>query len=82
MHLDAFDEALAAWLIAPQPAVVSKSNEEDGDEISAGAPAFPVPQIHPLIGDIVHNYRSALDHLAWALAKHNGATPGERQRSR
>jgi len=30
----------------------------------------------PLIGDIAHNLRSALDHLAWQLAILGGSTPG------
>jgi hypothetical protein len=44
-----------------------------------------VPTVFPkqwglLLGDIVHNYRSSLDHLAWALYK-RGSTPSlpERQ---
>jgi hypothetical protein len=40
------------------------------DEVPA---VFPV-QMGLLLGDIVHNYRSSLDHLAWALYK-RGRTP-------
>jgi hypothetical protein len=29
-----------------------------------------------IIGDVAHNYRSALDHLAWVLVKRNGGNAG------
>jgi hypothetical protein len=43
-----------------------------------------VPRVFPvhwglLLGDIVHNYRSSLDHLAWALYKRCGTTVTEKQ---
>ncbi len=33
------------------------------------------PEWSPIIGDIVHNWRSALDHLAWQLVIRNGRKP-------
>ena len=33
------------------------------------------PEWSPIIGDIVHNWRSALDHLAYQLVIKNGKTP-------
>jgi hypothetical protein len=38
----------------------------------------PPPQISLIIGDIVHNLRSALDHLADVLIRANGETPHSR----
>jgi hypothetical protein len=35
----------------------------------------PPPELSPIIGDIVHNGRSALDHLAWLLVKKAGNRP-------
>jgi hypothetical protein len=35
----------------------------------------PEPWWSPIIGDIVHNVRSALDHLAWQLVIRNGRNP-------
>lgn len=32
------------------------------------APHFP-PEVGPMVGDVVHNLRSALDHLTWELVK-------------
>jgi hypothetical protein len=38
----------------------------------------PLPASLPLIfGDSIHNLRSALDHLAWALVLANGGSPDE-----
>ena len=38
----------------------------------------PIPdEISAIIGDTVHNLRSALDHLAWQLVEANGGTPGK-----
>lgn len=36
---------------------------------------WPPPEWSPIIGDIVHNTRSALDHLAWQLVIKNGRKP-------
>jgi hypothetical protein len=38
----------------------------------------PPPELSLIIGDIVHNARTALDHLAWQLVCANGAQPGEK----
>lgn len=36
----------------------------------------PPPEWSPIIGDIVHNYRSALDHLAYQLVRRAGGGRG------
>lgn len=36
------------------------------------------PQLPMLFGDAVHNYRTALDHLAWSLVKLAGLKPGNK----
>jgi hypothetical protein len=38
----------------------------------------PPAEWSPIIGDIVHNWRSALDHLAYQLVIRNGRTPSNR----
>lgn len=35
----------------------------------------PPPRLSAMAGDVVHNLRAALDHLAWALVEANGGTP-------
>jgi hypothetical protein len=36
---------------------------------------WPDPAWSPIVGDIVYNVRSALDHLAWQLVRRNRRTP-------
>jgi hypothetical protein len=38
----------------------------------------PPPELSLIIGDIVHNARTALDHLAWQLVRANGVQPEEK----
>jgi hypothetical protein len=40
-----------------------------------GEPEPPVEVLGAIIGDVVHNLRSALDHLVWQLTIANGYTP-------
>ena len=40
-----------------------------------GEPVPAVEEWGPIIGDVVHNLRSALDHLVWQLTIANGHTP-------
>lgn len=36
----------------------------------------PIPaRINAILGDVIYNYRSALDHLVWSLVSANGETP-------
>jgi hypothetical protein len=39
----------------------------------------PPPELSPIIGDIIHNARSALDHLVWLLIKKAGNDPTDRK---
>lgn len=36
----------------------------------------PPPRLSAIVGDVLHNLRSALDHLAWALVERAGGKPG------
>ena len=38
----------------------------------------PPPELSTVIGDVVHNARTALDHLVWQLVLANGSQPGEK----
>jgi hypothetical protein len=38
-------------------------------------PAGGLSLLAPVVGDALHNLRSALDHIAWQLVKANGGTP-------
>lgn len=40
--------------------------------------AQPPPEWGTIIGDVIHNLRSALDYLVWQLVLANGKTPGKK----
>jgi len=52
-------------------------DDETGEIVVYGKPLRepPVEGWGAIIGDVVHNLRSALDHLVWALTLVNGHTP-------
>jgi hypothetical protein len=54
-------------------------SEEDSE---TGAYVFKIKNVRPVapdisgaVGDVIHNLRSALDHLAWGLVEANGSKP-------
>lgn len=66
----------ADQLLAGYQAAVVKDRFEDGAQVFVLHGAPPVPASWgPLVGDIVHNLRSALDHMAWQLVIASGRTP-------
>jgi hypothetical protein len=87
-HTDALQSYMAAWRIDPQPRVAlegrydAKQHRIDIHVVETQ----PLPVEWGLVvGDIAHNYRSCLDHIAWALVT-RGRTPpaslASRQRSK
>lgn len=63
--------------IATEPVHVYHEIEDTtGDTVTRVRSIEPPPiALSLLIGDIIHNARSALDHLAYALVVHEGGTP-------
>jgi len=57
--------------------VFTERDPETGEIIVYGEPRreAPTPEWGVVIGDIVHNLRSALDHMVWALTVANGNAP-------
>ena len=51
----------------PYGSVLQKDDETGKRRLCASVHRRPPPQISILIGDCLHNLRSALDHLAWKL---------------
>lgn len=49
--------------------------ETGGYSLSIEIRKEPPPLLSVIVGDLVHNLRSALDHLAWQLVLANGKTP-------
>jgi hypothetical protein len=72
-HLETLERAIHAYLSPPEPYVITGEEYMEGDIYSQRmfleVREFPPDEEWgPLIGDVVHNLRSALDHLAWELA--------------
>ncbi len=68
-HLDALDDGIGAFM-EREPYFVSYERKPDGTEHiwRVHVREQPPLALGPMIGDFLHNARSALDHLAWQLA--------------
>jgi hypothetical protein len=69
-HLEALDDEIAEFLDSHPYAVRFEIDRETGQHVAKIKVRRDPPAIRwgLLIGDCVHNMRSALDHLAWQLA--------------
>jgi hypothetical protein len=70
-------EELAEAFLKRRPNQVIFDSYSDPPWIIIRAVVEPVPiEFSTIGGDLVHNLRSALDHLAWQLVLSDGGTPG------
>lgn len=76
VHLHELDNALEEF-IGSKPYDVVYDFESEPDQHLIRFKIWERPELwwSPIIGDIVHNVRSALDHLAWQLVIRNGRNP-------
>jgi hypothetical protein len=77
MHLDALQSAALKWQgQAPEPSFVVDVEDEGRVHIVrvSGVPEVPVAWAG-VLGDMLHNLRSSLDHLAWQLVIAGGGEP-------
>ncbi len=78
-HFDLLEREIRAFTDRdPQPIGLSipKFDAESGWFIAYAMEAEPPPpRLGVILGDLVHDTRSALDHLVWQLVILNGATP-------
>ena len=71
-HIDALDEAIGVFVQSDPYVLSGKYDAEQADYVAWISDATPTPVGWSLmIGDIVHNLRSALDSLIYALAVRN-----------
>src|SRR5918995_3001656 len=78
-HIRDLETETSAYLnSSPHPYQLrAEDDPATGDEVYRVRVLFPIPESIPLIvGDAVHNLRSALDHLAWQLVESGGGEPG------
>jgi hypothetical protein len=77
-HLANLEDSIETTLAAEGEHFISKFDPQTGQQVYR---AHKLPDINPewslMIGDTLHNLRSALDHLAWQLVILDGQKPGE-----
>jgi hypothetical protein len=81
-HFEELQDVIKSFLGRKPYEVVSESDAQPHHYIGRlHIREWPPPELSPIIGDIVHNGRSALDHLAWLLVRRakNTPAPGKTQ---
>jgi hypothetical protein len=74
-HIKAVELCVDDWLRTDAYTIVREINPETGDTVHrAKIKSPPPPEISLLIGDAVHNLRSALDHAVYFLAERSFGT--------
>lgn len=77
-HLKTLDAEVVEFLEGEPYRTIETIEPETGDYVLSGEILRPPPaHLGPIIGDIVHNLRSALDHLAYQLAIIGKDAPGK-----
>lgn len=78
-HLEALDDVWGKYLRSeprPYDFIVHIEPESGGHTIYAEIVRPPPADLSVIVGDVLHNLRSGLDHLAWELVKRAGGKPG------
>lgn len=84
-HLEALDAELATFFEANPYGTFTKFNPHTGEHsLRLRVRKEPQPGWGTIVGDFIHNARSALDHVAWKLVEHGpcGLPPDEETRRR
>jgi len=78
MHLSSLDSE-AAGFATVNPFPVVSDRDANGDTVARVMVAGqPPPVMSAIVGDLVHNLRSALDYVAWQLVESNHGQPDTR----
>lgn len=78
-HIDNLGPEIRSFLDTEPYVIVREDDPQTGDEIfKVKIRAEPPKQWGVILGDVLHNLRSALDLLAWQLILANGGTPDKR----
>jgi hypothetical protein len=66
-------------IVAAVNSSIECEREDDGTTLVYRLTTVPVvpPEVPAIVGDVLHNARSALDHLAWQLVAFDGGTPND-----
>ncbi len=75
-HVRDLHAVLTAFMNGNPYRLVAELDADTGDKVFRVRMSAPIPSDWPAIaGDVAHNLRSALDHLAWQLVLAGGGTP-------
>lgn len=81
-HLNALDQALKTFIEGKPYSTITEKEPQSGDSlVKLVSQRSPPRGPSTLIGDILFNLRSSLDHLVYALAVLNGATDEQKEAS-
>ncbi len=76
-HINELGSHALAFSKGNANSLVPEDDPQTGEKLYRIQFRTPLPAVVPLvIGDVTHNLRSTLDHLAWQLVEANGGTPG------
>jgi hypothetical protein len=76
-HINDVEVVSRKFCEANTDCLAAKTDPDSGKTCFSVRFRTALPEELPLmIGDVVHNLRTALDHLAWQLVEANGQTPG------
>jgi hypothetical protein len=78
-HLEEVTAAIGEFLGSVDVGFEDVVDESTGEQIwrTTKTPPPPPPELSILVGDVLHDARSALDHVAWELVKRAGGEPDE-----
>lgn len=79
LHRKTLDDEGQAWVKRQKAAVIHNTDTEPPWHrlvVDAKAWEEPPPHWGIVLGDLIHNLRSALDHMIWQLVLANNRTPG------
>lgn len=78
-HLEEVTTAIGAFLAHVDVGFEDTLDELTGERLwrTTKTPPAPPPELSVVVGDLLHDARSALDHVAWELVKRAGAEPDE-----
>lgn len=77
-NIEEIYEAVVAYLAEENYEFVGEFNRKTSEYVIRGEVTKSTGHIGVIAGDVLHNLRSALDHLAWQLALLTTATPYDR----
>jgi hypothetical protein len=77
-HLDSFNRECERFRNSNPHDIVFEVEAESGDQLIKASGLPTVPPVMPVISDILSNFRSALDHLAYQLVIRAGKQPTNR----